>query len=142
MRHRFRLSWVPLLAICWPAGAALQADDLRHSEDPGEPHLRAMQEIQEKTTYRGLGGLHDPGVDDAEVRDMRIEGRIGLAYFEEELLDPDRIRVEVDRGVVRLSGEVPSDEARELAERIASETRNVSSVDNELQVVAGEDAGS
>jgi hypothetical protein len=140
MKFRRRIPLVMLLAVCWPVGALLQAeeltygDDLRHVEDPGEEHLRAMQQIPETTTYPGLRGLLQPGVGDETVRDMRIAGRIGIAYFEEELLDRDRISVEVDGGVVHLAGEVPSDQARELAERIASEIPNVSSVNNELRV--------
>jgi hypothetical protein len=137
-----------LLAICWPAGVALHAqdghyaDDLAHVEDPGEPQLRAMQEMEEKTTYLGPGGLRDPVVRDEEVRDMRIEGHIGVAYFEDDKIDAGRVSVAVDKGVVRLSGEVASDEARSLAEQIARETTNVSSVHNELQVSAAGDAGS
>jgi hypothetical protein len=141
MRHRLSTPSILLLAICWPAGAALHAEDLRHMENPGEPELRAMQEIPERTTYHGLRGLLNPGVTDEEVRDMRIVDRIGVAYFEEDQIDPARVSVQVDRGTVHLSGEVPSDEARELAERIARATKNVSAVHNELKVSAGGEAG-
>jgi hypothetical protein len=141
MRHKLRTPSVILLAVCWPAGAALHAEDLRHMENPGEPELQAMQEIPEKTTYPGLRGLLNPGVPDEVVRDMRIVDRIGVAYFEEDQIDRARVSVQVDRGAVHLSGEVPSDEARELAERIARSTKNVSSVHNELQVSAGDEAG-
>lgn len=141
MRNRLRTPSVILLALCWPAGAALHAEDLRHTDNPGEPELRAMQEIPEKTTYPGLRGLLNPGVSDEVVRDMRIVDRIGVAYFEEDQIDPARISVKVDRGAVHLTGEVPSNEARDLAEQIASSTKNVSAVHNELQVSEGDEAG-
>jgi hypothetical protein len=140
MKLRFSIASAVLLVIGWPAAVALHAEDghyandLYHAENPGEPELRAMQEIQEKSTYTGLGGLRNPGVSDAEVRDMRIQSRISVAYFEEDEIDAGRVSVEVNEGAVRLSGEVASDEARALAEEIARETTNVTAVHNKLQV--------
>jgi osmotically-inducible protein OsmY len=108
------------LLIAWPGGQLLQASDLEEMQQPQEakiyPHLR------------------DPGVDEAGIRDMTIQSTIRRAYFEDDAIESDRVNVQVDDGVVHLSGTVPSRAALERAEGIAADTENVVSVVNELEV--------
>jgi hypothetical protein len=108
------------LLIAWPGGQALQASD-----------LEAMQQPQEARIYPHL---RDPGVDEAEIRDMTIQSTILIAYFEDDAIESDRVNVKVDDGVVHLSGTVPSATALERAEGIAADTENVVSVVNALEV--------
>ena len=82
-----------------------------------------------------------PGVDEQTVRDMRIASAIQIAFCREDTLNPATIDIQVDNGAVRLAGTVGDQEARELAERIARETENVSEVSSELQVRSRDDAG-
>lgn len=109
-----------MLPIAWPGSLGLQADELQE-----------MQEPQEAKIYPAL---REPGVDEGEIRDMTIQSAILAAYFDDDAIDDDRVLVRVDEGVVHLSGNVPNDAAHERAERIASDTKNVVSVVNDLQI--------
>lgn len=133
MKTRYRmltLSALAALALCLPFAAQAQADDAPVTKEP-----------QEADVYPGPDGLRGNGVDEQTVRDMHIKSWIDDALAGEELFDGASIDVQVENGVVNLAGEVPNEEARQLAERIAVDTQYVSEVKNELKVAEGEQSG-
>ncbi|MBA6132973.1 BON domain-containing protein [Pseudomonas juntendi] len=70
------------------------------------------------------------------VHDARLEGALQTALSLNRMLNPFRIKVEVDGKQARLSGEVENEVERRLAEDVALATRGVEQVDNQLQVNA------
>jgi len=70
------------------------------------------------------------------VQDARLEGALQTALSLNRMLDPFRIKVEVDGKQARLSGEVENEVERQLAEDIARATRGIEQVENQLQVNA------
>jgi len=123
---RLTISVLAPLALCLPLAVLAQADDT------------PVPEPQEADIYPEI---RDEGVDEQTVRDMNIKSRIDDALAAEEVFDPARIDVKVENGVVRLAGEVPDDEARQLAERIARDAQYVSKVENELKIAKDEENG-
>nr|WP_249342271.1 BON domain-containing protein [Pseudomonas sp. PCH44] len=70
------------------------------------------------------------------VQDARLEGSLQTALALNRVLNPFRIKVEVDGQLARLSGEVENSVERELAEHVALATRGIEQVDNQLRVNA------
>ncbi|MBO9548659.1 MAG: BON domain-containing protein [Pseudomonas sp.] len=70
------------------------------------------------------------------VQDARLEGSLQTALALNQVLNPFRIKVEVDGKRARLSGEVENGVERDLAEQVALATRGVEQVDNQLRVNA------
>lgn len=70
------------------------------------------------------------------LQDARLEGALQTALSLNKVLNPFRIKVEVDGAKARLSGEVENEVERQLAERVAQATRGIEQVDNQLQVNA------
>ncbi|PVZ35026.1 BON domain-containing protein [Pseudomonas sp. CC120222-01a] len=70
------------------------------------------------------------------VQDARLEGALQTALTLNRILNPFRIKVEVDGQRARLSGEVENGVERELAEQVALATRGIEQVDNQLRVNA------
>jgi len=68
------------------------------------------------------------------LSDEWIEGRIQGAMAYNTYLDSADLSVGMDKGVATLSGAVPSDVERELAEAIAMNISGVKSVENEIKV--------
>ena len=124
--HR-ALALFPIAAIvlCLPLAAQGQAD---------EPPV--VKEPQEADIYPGLRG--NSGVDEQTVRDMQIQSQIADAIANEQALDAASIDVQVDNGVVHLTGEARDEDARELAGRIARDMQYVSKVKNELKIAKTE----
>jgi len=130
-RHlKLTLAATAALLLCLPFSAQAQAQDAPPTKEP-----------QEADVYPGLQGLRGNGVDEQTVRDMQIKSWIDDALAGEELFDAASIDVKVENGVVHLAGEVPDEEALQLAERIASDTQYVSEVKNELEIVEREKSG-
>jgi len=130
-RHlKLTLAATAALLLCLPFSAQAQAQDEPPTKEP-----------QEADVYPGLQGLRGNGVDEQTVRDMQIKSWIDDALAGEELFDAASIDVKVENGVVHLAGEVPDEEALQLAERIASDTQYVSEVKNELEIVEREKSG-
>jgi len=123
---RLTISVLAPLALCLPLAVLAQADDT------------PVPDPQEADIYPEI---RDEGVDEQTVRDMNIKSRIDDALAAEEVFDPARIDVKVENGVVHLAGEVPDDEARQLAERIARDAQYVSKVENELKIAKDEENG-
>ena len=67
------------------------------------------------------------------AQDQRIAERLRATFAGVEALRG--VRVNVNAGVVRLTGEVPSNAARELAGQLARQIEGVALVENELQLV-------
>ena len=124
------LSAAAALMLCLPFAAQAQSEDAPPVKEP-----------QEADVYPGLEGLRGNGVDEQTVRDMQMKSWIDDALAGEELFDAASIDVKVENGVVHLAGEVPNEEALQLAERIASDTQYVSKVQNELKIVEREKSG-
>ena len=70
------------------------------------------------------------------VQDARLEGALQTALSLNRMLNPFRIKVEVDGKQARLSGEVENEVERQLAEDVARATRAIEQVENQLQVNA------
>ncbi|HEN8800051.1 BON domain-containing protein [Pseudomonas sp. CM25] len=70
------------------------------------------------------------------VQDARLEGALQTALSLNRMLNPFRIKVEVEGKQARLVGEVENDVERQLAEHVALATRGIEQVDNQLQVNA------
>lgn len=68
------------------------------------------------------------------VQNARLEGALQTALSLNRMLDPFRIKVEVDGQQARLSGEVENTVERQLAEDVARATRGIEQVDNQLRV--------
>lgn len=127
-RHRtLALSAVTALLLCLPVAGQAQAEETTVTKEPQEADIYPEMRREE--------------VDEQTVRDMQIKSWIDDALASEEDFPAARIDVEVDNGVVRLRGEVPDEEARERAGRIARDTQYVSEVRNELKIADDEDSG-
>jgi hyperosmotically inducible protein len=72
----------------------------------------------------------------ATVQDPWITTKIQSKYFMDDLVKAGQIGVTTNGGVVTLTGQVPSAEAKQRAEAIASQTDGVVRVDNQLTVGA------
>jgi osmotically-inducible protein OsmY len=68
------------------------------------------------------------------AEDVATTTRVKMALALSRRVSALDIDVDTERGLVRLSGEVPSEEARELAVRIAERTRGVASVRDQILV--------
>ena len=109
--------------VAWPSGALLQAQE----QEPVKPP-------QEKEIYPDV---RERSVAEAEVRDITIQSAVVKAFIEDDAIRANRVDVKVTEGVVHLSGQVPDEDARERAERIASGVANVEKVVNDLKVADG-----
>ena len=82
-------------------------------------------------------------VTPSELDDSTVRQYVEAALRQEPIVDRDAIAVEVSHGQVALSGSVNSWQEKQLVEEIASQTRGVVTVDNQLSVgVAQAEAGS
>jgi hyperosmotically inducible protein len=72
------------------------------------------------------------------IDDVTIAARLEAALLEDPMTDAIDIDIEVDRDKVQLNGFVGSDKARERAGQLAMQTKGVKSVENNLEVDAGE----
>jgi small conductance mechanosensitive channel len=94
---------------------------------PGGPETATPEAPAEGATDREIAAELD--VD----QDRRIAERLRATFARVDALRG--IRVSVDAGVVRLSGEVPSAAARDLAGQLARQVEDVALVENEVQLV-------
>ena len=79
---------------------------------------------------------------DAETRtvgeltdDSAIQLKVKTLLVRDKLLDGWRLDVDVERGVVRLSGWVATEDMRRRALQMASSVKGVQSVDDQLEVL-------
>lgn len=120
---KLRLSLACALLICMPAAASAQVTGERAEAPP------------EADTYNML--RQGDGVEEQQVRDMEIVGSLKAAYLREEKLNPANIDIRAEDGEVHLSGTAPSEEAREVAVKIAKSTENVTDVVSEIEIADG-----
>ncbi|MGH9848252.1 MAG: BON domain-containing protein [Blastocatellia bacterium] len=73
----------------------------------------------------------------SEVSDTTITGQVKAAFALSKRLSAYEIAVDTKDGVVRLSGQVPSEIDRELAGNVAKDTTGVKRVDNQLRAEPG-----
>jgi osmotically-inducible protein OsmY len=66
--------------------------------------------------------------------DEWITTKIQSRYFQDDVVRGTRVDVATQRGVVTLTGQVPSEQAKRRAEEIARETEGASRVENRLEV--------
>jgi small conductance mechanosensitive channel len=124
LRPRLR-ALVALLVLSVAGGLpAAQAQELGL---PGAAPSAPEQAPAEGATEREVEAELDLG------QDRRIEERLRATFAGVEALRG--ARVSVSAGVVRLTGEVPSNAARELAGQLARQIEGVALVENELQLV-------
>ncbi|MBK5005710.1 BON domain-containing protein [Pseudomonas sp. S32] len=82
-----------------------------------------------------LLAIAHPAAADA-VHDARLQGALQTALSLNPVLNPYRIKVEVDGAQAQLSGEVENDVELRLAEDVALATSGIDKVQNQLQVNA------
>ncbi|HEX7035701.1 MAG TPA: BON domain-containing protein [Pseudomonadales bacterium] len=92
-----------------------------------------------------VGAVAGPPREDPAIRDAWLDGRLETAYALNPELSAFDIHADVTDGVVRLSGSVGSEIARDLAVEIAEGMEGVSRVEHRLTisppvVAAGDDA--
>ena len=76
---------------------------------------------------------------EGEARDAWIDGKLEGSYLLNSELDGFKIGTEVENGNVMLTGTVPSDAHKQLAEEIANNLDGVTAVQNNLVVAADGD---
>ncbi|SNY41394.1 hyperosmotically inducible protein [Arsukibacterium tuosuense] len=89
------------------------------------------QSIESQTDEAGMTIKSEDGAGD----DLNITTAVHTAIREEQRLNNVNILVETSKGDVQLSGEVATEEQRELAENIAAGTPGVHAVNNDLKVI-------
>lgn len=73
----------------------------------------------------------------SQLAEARQEGSIWTAFALNKHLSPFKIDVNVEQGTAVLTGKVEDQVDRELAERIALDTKGIDKVDNQLQIDPG-----
>ena len=100
--------------------------------DPGEPRVHPDEYPQ-----AGLGEFQQPGkpqiVEDG-ARDERIAAEIRSRLEQHEIVDANRIEVQVVNGEVILLGAADNRFTRQRAEELASESEGVTVVVNKIAV--------
>jgi small conductance mechanosensitive channel len=119
----------PIVVLLFAITCICVAPDARAQELglPGASETAAPEAPAEGATEREIAAELD--VD----QDRRIAERLRATFARVDALRG--IRVAVDAGVVRLSGEVPSAAARDLAGQLARQVEDVALVENEVQLV-------
>lgn len=132
MSHKHSIS-APLLALflamgasaCQQEGPAEEAGRRidKAAEQAGEKMEQARERLNEKAEQAG------DYMDDAA-----ITARIKADILNEALLKASQISVSTTNGIVKLSGSVDSQYAKDKSVEIARNVKGVSSVENELAV--------
>lgn len=98
--------------------------------------LEGVKSVENKLTV-----LEKDNGEDAQIlvslTDSKVEAVVKTKLLLESEVSGTNIEVEVENGVVTLMGEVDSDSAKELAVAIATNTKDVKSVINKLEVALG-----
>lgn len=95
---------------------------------PGVDRVRNDLRVSDRPGTRNSRDTRYDTDDDA------IHRRVEQALYDDPFFSRNQIRVEVEDGVVRLTGRVPSDRERAAAEDIARGVAGVEDVDNDLIV--------
>ncbi|MFI5183324.1 MAG: BON domain-containing protein [Vicinamibacteria bacterium] len=90
-----------------------------------------------KTRGGSLSGAHGLDVVGRDLKDTALTGAVKTAFELNRTLKPLTIHVSTEDGVVTLRGDVPRDEAKATAERVATAVPDVRQVVNHLQVSGG-----
>ncbi|HWR77783.1 MAG TPA: BON domain-containing protein [Thiobacillus sp.] len=108
----------------------------RTPEEPtaGERVDNAAEDV--RTEAKDLGDTLERKADQAgqAIDDAAITASIKGKYLVDDTLKGLDISVDTEQGVVKLTGSVQSDAAKELATQIAKSAEGVVSVDNQLTV--------
>jgi osmotically-inducible protein OsmY len=126
-----------IAAITLASGLALLATGCdRTPEEPttGEKADNAAENV--RTEARDLGNTMERKADQAgqAIDDASITATIKGKYLVDDTLKGLQIDVDTEQGIVKLSGTVQSDTAKELATQIAQSVEGVVSVDNQLTI--------
>lgn len=126
-----------IAAITLASSLALLATGCdRTPEEPttGEKADNAAEDV--RTEARDLGDTMERKADQAgqAIDDAAITASIKGKYLVDDTLKGLDISVDTEQGVVKLTGSVQSDAAKELATQIAQSAEGVVSVDNQLTV--------
>jgi hyperosmotically inducible protein len=71
------------------------------------------------------------------MSDATITTKVKAEFAKEKNVSATHIKVDTDNGVVKLSGTARSQQEADRAAQIARDTKGVTSVENNIQVVAG-----
>jgi len=84
----------------------------------------------------GKAGAKTPMVEQTPINDSWLTSKATIAMFADARVKGSEIKVETTQGAMMIRGKVDSKDARQAAEGIAKGIEGVTSVKNELQVVA------
>jgi len=121
---------IALVAAPLAAGAADKADE---SKDAVKSTTDAVKSTTKETTDAVKSTTKEVTT---AVSDSWITSKAKIALFADERVKGTQVGVDTAKGVVHLRGKVDSAEAKAAAEQIAHGIDGVSSVKNDLQVVA------
>ncbi|HTI48743.1 MAG TPA: BON domain-containing protein [Casimicrobiaceae bacterium] len=71
------------------------------------------------------------------MSDAAITTKVKAEFAKEKNVSATHIKVDTDNGVVKLSGTARSQQEADRAAQLARDTKGVTSVENDIQVVAG-----
>ncbi|HET9463345.1 MAG TPA: BON domain-containing protein [Thiobacillus sp.] len=128
---------VSTLAAILASGLALLATGCDRTPDeptPGERIDNAATDSRDAA--RDMGDTVERKADQAgqAIDDASITATIKGKYLVDDTLKGLQIDVDTEQGVVKLTGKVQSDAAKELATQIAQSVEGVVSVDNQLTI--------
>ncbi len=129
-----------ILALSAVAVFGLSACDKNDTAAMSQKVDNAVAKTEEKAKELGRDAKDATANASANVKeavsDASITAAVSTGIVKDSELSATRINVDTKDGVVTLTGPVPSNSAREKAETIAKGTSGVSSVKNQLTVVA------
>jgi hyperosmotically inducible protein len=133
MTHRL-LSVICMLALA--LGLGCSREQRGEAERAGEGAAGQAERAGEDAAGRaGRAGEDAAGRAGQAVDDMTVTARVKSHLAADEgLRTVTDINVDTEDGVVRLSGTVPTEEAKQMAEKVAARAEGVRSVQNDLRV--------
>jgi osmotically-inducible protein OsmY len=109
---------------------ARSTDGVKDVQDRLRVDASAARETVDPRSF-GIGGVENP------FGDEWLKTKIESKFFMDRTVKTQHISVEVQDGVVTLTGEAQSDAARKTAEEIARGTAGVKQVENRISVAGG-----
>lgn len=118
------------------AGAEAREEAREAKQETREAGREAKQEGREAAREVRQEGREAAGTTGTAMSDGWIKSKIAAQYVTEDALDNSDINIDINKGVVSLSGAVRTAAAKERAASIAKATDGVKSVKNNLKVNA------
>lgn len=128
---------------------AVQSDEERQHALAVARGVEGVRGVEDRLQVEGTTGPSLSGDDESGaarsatdgVDDTWITTQVQSRYYTDDLLRGTRVNVSTQRGIVTLSGEVQSDEARRRAEQLARDTKGAMRVENRVTVRSAGEQG-